>query len=56
MIGTESIKSVENVVATMSIENMRPSREFIKELIKIAMGEKTSEQVRQEIMREYAGS
>ncbi len=54
MVNDSVIKSVENVVATMAIENMCPSQDFIKELFKIATGEKTSEEVRQEVIREYA--
>ena len=54
MTNRGSIRAVENVVATMAIENMCPPREFINELIKIATGEKTSEEVRQEVIKEYA--
>ena len=55
MIKSNPIKAVENVVATMAIEDMRPSNDFIVELLRIATGEKTSEDVRQEILKQYAG-
>ena len=54
MENINAIRQVENVVATMAIENMCPPREFIVEMMKIAMGEKTSEEVRQEVLKEYA--
>ena len=46
MIKVNPIKAVENVVATMVIEDMRPSNDFIAEMLKIATGEKTSGGVR----------
>lgn len=56
MVQNNPMRDVESVVATMAIENMMPSKDFIVELIKIATGEKKSEDVRQEILREYVGS
>lgn len=50
---TKKTRAVRNVVATMAIENMYLSKEFVEELIKVANGEKTSEQLRQEIIRKY---
>ena len=46
--------SVRNVAATMAIENMHLSKEFILELLKVANGEKTSDELRQEVIRKYA--
>ncbi len=41
-------------VATMAIENMYLSSSFVKELMKVSCGEKTSEQLRQEVIKKYA--
>ena len=51
---TRKNKDIRNVAATMSIENMYLSKEFIGELIKVSKGEKTSEELRQEVIRKYA--
>ena len=54
MIINEQPKSVTNVVATMAIEDMYLSREFVDELIKVANGKRTSESLRQEVIKKYA--
>lgn len=51
---TKSTQTVRNVVATMAIEEMYLSEEFVSELIKVANGEKTSEELRQEVIKKYA--
>ena len=51
----KKIESVRDVVATMAIEDMYLSKDFVVELIKVAEGEKTSEQLRQEVISRYAG-
>ncbi len=51
---TNSMKRIRNVVATMAIEDMYLSKEFVNELIKVSNGEKTSEQLRQEVIKKYA--
>ena len=48
--------SVRNVVATMAIEDMYLSQEFVNELVKVAKGERTSESLRQEVIKKYARS
>lgn len=50
---TKEMRQVRDVVATMAIEDMYLSREFVEELIKVANGEKTSEQLRQEGINKY---
>ena len=50
---TKEMRQVRDVVATMAIEVMYLSREFVEELIKVANGEKTSEQLRQEVINIY---
>lgn len=47
-------RQVNNVVATMAIEDMYLSKSFVKDLLKVSQGEKTSEQLRQEVLKRYA--
>ncbi len=54
MVMNKEAKSVRNVVATMAIEDMYLSREFVNELVKVANGERTSESLRQEVIKKYA--
>lgn len=51
---TKKTREIRNVAATMAIENMYLSKSFVQELIKVANGEKTSEELRQEVIRKYA--
>ena len=51
---TNGMKRIRNVVATMAIEDMYLSKEFVNELIKVSNGEKTSDQLRQEVIKKYA--
>ncbi len=51
---TKENREIKNVIATMAIENMYLSRDFINELVKVSKGEKTSEELRQEVIRKYA--
>ena len=51
---TNSMKRIRNVVATMAIEDMYLSKEFVNEHIKVSNGEKTSDQLRQEVIKKYA--
>ena len=45
---------VQQVAATMAIEDMYVSKEFIEKLLKVSNGEMTSEQLRKEVLKEYA--
>ena len=54
MIINEQPKRVTDVVATMAIEDMYLSREFVDELVKVANGKRTSESLRQEVIKKYA--
>lgn len=49
-----AVLGVQNVVATMAIENMHLEKHFINELLKIARGERSSEEVRREVLKKYA--
>lgn len=44
---------VRQVIATMAIEDMYFSKDFIEKMEKVANGELSSEQVRQEVIKEY---
>lgn len=51
---TQKNKMIQQVAATMAIEDMHLSNAFIQELLKVSKGEKTSEQLRQEVLKKYA--
>ena len=51
---TEAGRKVQQVAATMAIEDMYVSKEFIEKLLKVSEGEMTSEELRQEVLKEYA--
>ena len=51
---TEAERKVQQVAATMAIEDMYVSKECIEKLLKVSNGEMTSEQLRKEVLKEYA--
>ena len=50
---TRESREIKNVAATMAIEDMYFSKDFIAEMIKVSKGEKTSEEVRREIIKKH---
>ena len=50
---TVNTENISKVAATMAIENMSLNKGFVEELIKVANGEKTSEELRQEVIAKY---
>ena len=44
---------VRQVVSTMAIEDMYFSKDFLEKMLKVANGELSSEEVRQEVIRKY---
>lgn len=56
MIINKQPQRVTDVIATMAIEDMYLSREFVDELVKVANGKRTSESLRQEVIKKYARS
>lgn len=50
---TKKMQNINNVVSTMAIENMYLSKNFVNELIKVDNGEKTTEELRQEVIKKY---
>lgn len=51
---TEAGRQVQRVAATMAISDMYVSKEFIEKLLKVGNGEMTSEELRKEVLKEYA--
>lgn len=51
---TKENREIRDAVASLAIEDMYVSREFIEELMKVSRGEKTSEELIQEIIKKYA--
>lgn len=50
---TKENREIRNVVTTMALEGMYLDEVFINELIKVSKGEKTSEELRQEIIKKH---
>jgi hypothetical protein len=50
---TKSNRQLSQAVASMAMEEMYFNEEFIKELLKVSNGEKTTEELRQEIIKQY---
>ena len=44
---------LKNAVASMAIEDMYFSDDFIREMLKVTKGEKTSGELRQELLKKY---
>lgn len=51
---TKSNQQLAQVIASMAIEEMYVSRDFMQELLKVSKGEKTTEELRQEVIKKYA--
>lgn len=52
---TEATRMVQQVAASMAIEDMHLSEEFVLKLIDVAEGRRTSEELRKEVINKYAG-
>ena len=50
---TKPNRTIQQTVATMAISGMYFDRPFIKEMIKVSNVEKTSEDVKQEVLAKY---
>lgn len=51
---TKSNRQLAQVIASMAIEEMYVSGDFMQELQKVSKGEKTTEELRQEVIKKYA--
>lgn len=47
------VSKVKNVLSSMAIEDMHFSNDFIEKMIKVANKELTSEELRQEVLKQY---
>lgn len=54
VVNNTKVRQLKNVLGSMAIENMYLDETFINEMIKVANGEKSSEELRQEVIAEYA--
>lgn len=54
VVNNTKMRQLKNVLGSMAIENMYLDETFINEMIKVANGEKSSEELRQEVISEYA--
>ena len=50
----ENLLKIQILTATMAFEGMYFSRSFLDKMIKVGKGELTSEEVRQEVIKNYA--
>ena len=48
------VSKVKNVLSSMAIEDMYVSNDFIEKMIQVANGEMSSEELRQEVLKQYA--
>ena len=51
---TKENRDLKRVTASMAIENMYLEKEFISQLLDVEMGKRSSEDLRQEVIRKYA--
>lgn len=51
---TKSNRQLAQVIASMAIGEMYVSKDFVQELLKVSKGEKTSEELRQEVIKKYS--
>ncbi len=51
---TKENRALQQVVATMAIEDMYFDKDFLGKMLQVSKGEKTTEEVIEEIKREYA--
>ena len=51
---TEAGRKVQQVAATMAMEDMYVSKEFIEKLLKVSKGEMTTDDLIQELNKKYA--
>ncbi|MCR5467492.1 MAG: antitoxin VbhA family protein [Lachnospiraceae bacterium] len=54
MLETKNMIQVKQVADTMALEDMYLDKDFIKQLLKVASGELSSEELRQEVISQYA--
>ena len=50
------VSKLKNVLSSMAIENMYFSNDFIEKMIKVANNELSSEELRQEVLKQYSNT
>ncbi len=50
---TKENRALQQAVAAMAVEGMYLDEDFLKEMIRVSKGEKTTEEVIEEVKREY---
>ena len=50
---TKENRALQQVVATMAIEDMYFDEDFLEKMLQVSKGEKTTEEIIEEIKREY---
>ena len=51
---TKSNRGLAGAIASMAIEEMYVSQDFVQELLKVTKVEKTAEELRREVIKKYA--
>lgn len=51
---TKENRTLQQVAATMAIEDMYLDKDFLNKMLQVSRGEKTTEEIIEEIKREYA--
>ncbi len=51
---TKENRALQQVAATMAIEDMYFDKDFLEKMLQVSKGEKTTEEIIEEIKREYA--
>ena len=51
---TEQNRRIQEAVATMAIEEMYFSKDFLEDILKASKGEKTHDEIRKDIIKKYA--
>ena len=52
---TKENRAIKSVISSMAIENMFFDRKFINEIQKVSRGEKSTEEIIKDIVKEYGG-
>lgn len=51
---TKEMRQLRRAVSSLALEEMYVDDDFLNEMIKVSNGEKTSEELRQEVIKKYA--
>lgn len=51
---TKEMRQLRRAVSSLALEDMYVDDDFLNEMIKVSNGEKSSEELRQEVIKKYA--